>query len=156
MATRNILNGSEDILRKKSREVAVFDKRLHQLLEDMAETMAEANGLGLAAPQVGVLRRVFIAQNGDKNVEFINPNIVWRSDETVTEHEGCLSFPGEYGYVERPQSVTVQAQDRRGNFFEMTGEGILARAICHEIDHLDGVLFVDLTEEVLSFEEDDE
>ena len=156
MATRNILNGSEDILRKKSRAVAVFDERLHQLLDDMADTMAEANGLGLAAPQVGVLRRVFIAQNDDKNVEFINPAIIWRSDEAVTGHEGCLSFPGEYGYVERPQSVTVHAQDRHGNFFETTGEGILARAICHEMDHLDGVLFIDLTEEVFVREEEDE
>ena len=156
MAIRNILTGPDGPLRKKSREVTVFDERLRQLLDDMAETMAEANGLGLAAPQVGVLRRVFIAADGDKNVEFINPAITWQSSETVMDHEGCLSFPGEFGMVKRPQSVAVQAQDRYGNLFAMTGEGILARAMCHEIDHLDGVLFIDLAEILFDDREDDE
>jgi peptide deformylase len=154
LAIRNILRGTESILRKKSRDVTVFDKRLHQLLDDMAETLTEASGLGLAAPQVGVLRRAFIADKEGEFVEFINPKITWQSDEMLEENEGCLSFPGEYGRVQRPQSVTIEAQDRNGNLFTMTGEGILARCMCHETDHLDGVLFVDFAEDM--FEADDE
>lgn len=155
LATRKILMGSDEMLRKKSREVTVFDKRLHQLLDDMTETLREANGVGLAAPQVGVLRRVFIADTGEKIVDFINPKIIRQSSETLKEHEGCLSFPGEWGFVERPRSVTVQAQDRNGNLFTMTGEGLLARAMCHETDHLDGVLYIDLAEGLFNAEDDE-
>lgn len=156
MAIRNILDDRDGILRKKSREVTVFDSRLHQLLDDMAETLKEANGVGLAAVQVGVLRRAFIADVGEGVVEYINPKIVERSEETLDESEGCLSFPGRYGMVERPKSVTVEAQDRHGNFFKKTGEGLLARAMCHETDHLDGVLFLDLASEMFDDDGSDE
>lgn len=158
MAKRNILNDRDGTLRKKSREVTVFDSRLHQLLDDMAETMAEVNGVGLAAVQVGVLRRVFIADVGEGVIEFINPKIIERSTEMLNESEGCLSFPGQYGMVERPRSVTVEAQNRNGDFFKMSGEGLLARAMCHETDHLDGILFLDLASEMMDGgdEEDDE
>lgn len=149
MAKRNILGDSDDILRKKSREVTVFDKRLHQLLDDMAETMREANGVGLAAVQVGILRRAFIIDVGEGVTEYINPKITERSKESLCESEGCLSSPGIYGMVERPQRVTVQAQDRNGDLFTKTGEGLLARAMCHESDHLDGILFQDLATEML-------
>lgn len=158
MAKRIILKDTDDTLRKKSRDVTVFDKRLHQLLDDMAETMHDVNGVGLAAVQVGVLRRVFITDVGEGVTEFINPKIMKRSRETLNESEGCLSSPGVYGMVERPQSVTVFAQNRNGDGFTMTGENLLARALCHENDHLDGVLFKDLATEMLDPDdvEDDE
>lgn len=155
MAIRKILNDSDGTLRKKSREVTVFDNRLHQLLDDMADTMREANGVGLAAVQVGVLRRAFIADAGDGLTEFINPKIIKKSKDTLNESEGCLSFPGEYGMVERPQSVTIEAQNRNGDPFELTGEGLLARALCHETDHLDGILFQDLATQMLECEEEE-
>lgn len=153
MAKRKILNEKDGTLRKKSREVTVFDARLRQLLDDMAETLHEANGVGLAAVQVGVLRRVFIIDVGEGVTEFINPKIILQSAETLSDNEGCLSFPGEYGIVERPQSVTIQAQNRRGDLFTMSGEGLLARAMCHETDHLDGILFYDLATEMLEAED---
>lgn len=156
MAKRNILSDDDGTLRKKSRAVTVFDKRLHQLLDDMAETLHDANGVGLAAVQVGVLRRAFITDVGEGVVEFINPKIVEKSKETLLENEGCLSFPGQWGLVERPQSVTIEAQDRNGDLFKLSGEGLLARALCHETDHLDGILFQDLAVEMLEPEDDDE
>ena len=149
MATRQIVQEGNSFLRKKSREVTVFDSRLHTLLEDMAETMAAANGVGLAAVQVGVLRRVVLVHDGEKVCELINPELVEADDEVEEDIEGCLSFPGQYGRVERPIRVKVKAQDRHGAPIELEGEGLTARAFCHEIDHLNGVLFVDLASEML-------
>ncbi len=144
MALREIVKYGDDILRKKCRPVTVFDEKLHTLLEDMKETLAEAQGAGLAAPQVGMLRRICIIDVRDSNgiYELINPEIV-SVEGTQCGNEGCLSLPGEWQEVERPAKVTVKAQDRNGNEFTLTGEGLLARAICHETDHLDGVLFID-------------
>lgn len=149
MATRTIITGGDESLRKKSREVTVFDQRLHTLLEDMAETMHQANGVGLAAVQVGVLRRVVVVDVGEGVIELVNPVITQRSNEEVCTIEGCLSFPGEAGMVPRPKWVTVQAQDRNGDLMTITGEEMLARAFCHELDHLDGVVFHDRAERML-------
>lgn len=156
MATREIVTGRDEILRKKSREVTVFDQRLHTLLDDMAETMHLANGVGLAAVQVGVLRRVVVVDVGDGVVELVNPVITEHSNEEVCVAEGCLSFPGEAGMVPRPKWATVQAQDRNGDLFTLTGEDMMARAFCHELDHLDGVIFHDRAERMLDGEEDEE
>ena len=156
MAIRRILREEDGTLRKKSRDITVFDKRLHQLLDDMAETMQHANGVGLAAVQVGVLRRAVIVDVGEGVIEMVNPKITARSEETVCESEGCLSYPGVYGTVERPKSVTVEAQDRRGNLFSVSGEDLKARALCHEIDHLDGVVFKDLASEILDGDDEQE
>lgn len=152
MAIRNILKDGDPTLLKKSRDVNKFDIRLHQLLDDMKETMENADGAGLAAPQVGVLRRVAVVATQDGIVELINPEIV----ETEGEQEGlegCLSFPGIYGIVTRPAKVTVKAQDRHGETFTVTGEGIVARAFCHETDHLNGVVFTERAQRILSPEE---
>ncbi len=142
MALRNILKDDDPLLRKKSRAVTEFNERLHILLDDMKETLIEADGAGLAAPQVGVLRRVAIVLNDDKLIELINPEIIYSDGECV-EPEGCLSVPGIWGTVKRPSMVKVRARDRMGNFFEVDGEGMIARALCHETDHLNGVLFTD-------------
>ena len=144
MALRILISGDDPILRGKSREVSVFNERLHQLLDDMHETMLAADGVGLAAVQVGVLRRVVVIDIGEGRIELINPVITEKSEETVDMAEGCLSFPEERGLVERPQKVTAQAFDRNGNLFSITGENLLARAICHELDHLDGAVFLDI------------
>lgn len=144
MALREIVKIGDDILRKKCRPVTVFDEKLHTLLDDMAETMEQAQGAGLAAPQVGMLRRVCVVNVRDKHgvIELVNPEVI--SVEGVqTGNEGCLSLPGEWHEVDRPAKVTVKAQDRNGEEFTITGEGLLARALCHETDHLDGVLFID-------------
>lgn len=143
MALRNIVKDGDPILRKKSREVTVFDKRLHSLLQDMAETLHMADGVGLAAVQVGMLRRVVVIDVGQGIIELVNPVILEASEEKVLDHEGCLSFPQQYGMVERPKRVKVQAQNRSGDLFTMEGEDLLARAFCHEIDHLDGIVFKD-------------
>ena len=154
MAIRNIRKDDE-ILRKQSREVTVFDDRLHQLLDDMAETMASVNGVGLAAVQVGALRRALIIDVGDGVVELINPTITKRSETELSEREGCLSFPGEWGMVNRPESLTVTAQNRCGDMFTLEGEGLFARAVCHEVDHLNGIVFKDIaTEMVDPYDED--
>lgn len=145
------LDGDE-ILKKKSREINQFNHRLHELLDDMAETMAKHNGVGLAGVQVGHLRRVFIIDVGDGVVEFINPEIL----ETCGEKsmvEGCLSYPGEWGMVRRPTWIKVKAQDRNGQWFELEGEGLLAQAICHENDHLNGEVFLDKSERMLTEDE---
>lgn len=142
MAIRNILNEKEDVLKKISRPVDKFDSRLAMLLDDMIETMRSADGVGLAAVQVGVLRRVVVIDVGDGVVELINPEIVEHSGEQE-DIEGCLSCPGKYGITRRPMNVTVRAQNRRGEPFTVSGEGLLARAFCHELDHLDGGLFYD-------------
>jgi len=153
MAIRNIITEEDPTLRKTSREVTVFDSRLHQLLEDMADTMYKANGVGLAAPQVGILRRVVVIDVGDGLLELINPKIIAVSEEQEEAAEGCLSSPGEYGVVKRPYRVRVQAQDRNGVWKSYTGEGLLARAFCHETDHLDGRLFKDLASRMLTPDE---
>jgi peptide deformylase len=149
MAIRTIVKDGNDFLRKKSREITVFDARLHTLLDDMLETMHAANGVGLAAVQVGILRRALVVDLGEDLVELINPVILETSEETQNDPEGCLSFPGEYGLVERPLRVKVQAQDRHGDLIILEAEGLKARAFCHEIDHLNGVLFIDLATEML-------
>jgi len=142
MAKRNIVKLGDDILRKVCRTQLTFDDKLAQTLDDMAETMYEAEGVGLAAPQVGILRRYCIIDVGDGIIELINPVITEKEGEQ-TGDEGCLSIPKRYETVTRPMKVTVRAQDRFGKKFTVTGEGLKARALCHEIDHLDGVLFID-------------
>lgn len=158
MALRTIVTGEDEILRKKSRQVTVFDQRLYQLLDDMLETMDHANGVGLAAVQVGVLRRVVVLRLGEEEepVELINPVITESSKETECTAEACLSFPGEAGMVTRPKKVTVQAQDRNGDLITVTGEDLMARALCHELDHLDGIVFLDRAERMLDEDEDEE
>lgn len=167
MAIRNVLTKEEAALYKKSRIITKFDGRLHQLLDDMADTLIESNGVGLAAPQVGILRRAVlvletnVAEDEDEYIiELINPEII----ETAGEEEGpegCLSVPGEYGLVVRPTYVKVRAQDRFGEWFEVEGEGLTARAFCHEIDHLEGVLYISkctrmLSEDEIKTEDDEE
>lgn len=142
MAIRNIRKIGDEILTKKSREVQVIDQRVIELLDDMAETMKQADGVGLAAPQVGILKRVVVIDVGDGVLELINPVIV-SVGGTQRAVEGCLSVPGKYGEVIRPAKIVVNALDRHGNGFEVMGEDLLARALSHEIDHLDGELFVD-------------
>ncbi len=142
MAIRNIRKLGDDILRKKSRRVEKIDDKIVELLDDMAETMYKSDGVGLAAPQVGILKRIVVIDVGDGLLELINPEITDFSGN-VKDVEGCLSVPGKYGYVVRPQKVTVTALDRFGNKRIITGEGMLAKALCHEIDHLDGIMFVD-------------
>ena len=159
MAIRNVLTKEEESLYKKSRAVTKFDGRLHQLLDDMAETLVESGGVGLAAPQVGVLRRVVLVletnveeEEDEYIIELINPEIV----ETAGEEEGpegCLSVPGEYGLVTRPTYARVRAQDRDGEWFEVEGEDLTARCFCHELDHLEGVLFTSKCSRMLSEDE---
>lgn len=157
MAILKILKNSDPTLRKISREVDVITPRIITLLDDMRDTLHKANGCGLAAVQVGVLRRVVIieAEEG-KLYEMINPVITERSEELQHEMEGCLSLPGRWGITCRPKTVTVRAMDRNGNYYTVTGSDLLARAICHETDHLDGVLFTDKAEHMLTKEEIDE
>lgn len=143
MALRTIAKDNEECLRKVSKPVTVFDKKLWQLLDDMAETMYDSNGAGLAAPQVYMLRRVVVIDAGDGLIELINPEIV-ETEGNVEDMEGCLSFPNEWAMVVRPEKVTVRALDRNGKEFTVSGEGLKARAFCHEIDHLNGVLFQDI------------
>ncbi len=152
MATRTIVTEEDEILRKKSREITTFDKRLWDLLDDMAETMEKANGVGLAAVQVGILKRAVVINVGEGVIELINPVII-KEKGTQTDSEGCLSFPGEYGIVTRPKKVEARAQDRFGKPFVIKGENLLARAICHETDHLEGRVFKDLAERMLSPDE---
>ena len=145
MATRSIRTEKEDILRKISKEVKKFDQGLHELLDDMADTMYEADGVGLAAPQIGLLKRIFVIDIGEGLIEFINPEVLEVDGEQVGE-EGCLSVPKKYGLVKRPNRVKVKAQDRNGNWFELEGEELMARALLHEYDHLDGKLFIDFVD----------
>ncbi|NLT12643.1 MAG: peptide deformylase [Clostridiaceae bacterium] len=150
MALRNICVIGDEVLRKKAREVTVFDDRLSELIDDMIETMSfENRGIGLAAPQVGILRRVFVVDVGDEHglLEFVNPEIV-SSEGKVMSSEGCLSVPERGGTVERPEKLIIKAQNRKGESFELEAEGLLAICICHEYDHLEGVLFVDKLVEV--------
>lgn len=144
MAIRKLLTIPEDndFLRKQSREVTIIDNRILTLLDDMKDTLYAENGVGLAAPQVGVLRRVVVIDIGEGLIELINPVICYKKGEQINA-EGCLSVPGRSGTVSRPEKVTVRALDRNGKEFELTGEGLLAIAMCHEIDHLNGTLYID-------------
>ena len=153
MALRRIVEQGEECLTKKCREVTEFNSRLHTLLDDLAETLEDSGGVGLAAPQVGILRRVCVVMNEDDEIiELVNPVIVATEGEQ-TGLEGCLSVPGKYGVVTRPYIVRVRAQDRDGNEFEVEDEGLTARCFCHEIEHLDGHLFVEHTDHLLTEEE---
>ena len=152
MALRNIVKFGDDVLRKKCREVTVFDDKLWVLLDDMYETMNEANGVGLAAPQVGILRRVVVIDVGEGPIELINP-VITSVKGKQREVEGCLSAPGQWGYVVRPAKVKVTAMNRYGKEFKIEGTELLARALCHEIDHLNGVVFTDLADEMVEPEE---
>lgn len=152
MAIRNIVQFGDDVLKKECRPVEKFDRKLHQLLDDMQDTLYEANGAGLAAPQVGILRQVCIVDVGEGPIELVNPEIIATEGEQ-SGPEGCLSLPNEWGMVTRPMKVTVWAQNRKGKWFEMSGEELLARAFCHEIDHLHGTVFTDVAGRMLSREE---
>lgn len=145
MAIRNIVKVGDDLLRKKSKPVRNFDENLWELLDDMKETMYKNNGMGLAAVQVGVLKRVIIIEANNMFMELVNPEIISERGGDI-EKEGCLSVGTNYEYVKRPMQVTVKAQDRLGYDFTITGEKYLARVLCHEIDHLDGILFIDKIE----------
>ncbi|MBQ8895520.1 MAG: peptide deformylase [Clostridia bacterium] len=142
MAILNILKEGDETLRKKCRPVEEITPRILQLLDDMHETLEVAQGVGLAAPQVGVLRRIVIVEIGDKKYEMINPEIIATKGKQE-EIEACLSVPEKYGLVKRPAWVKVRATDRNGNIFEAEGEGLMARCFCHELDHLDGTLYID-------------
>ena len=146
MALRNIVKKSEEVLHKKCKPVEKFDEKLGILLDDMAETMYKAKGVGLAAPQVGILRRAVVIDVGDGLVELVNPEIVKKSGKQ-RGIEGCLSCPDEWGYVVRPTNVTVKAQDRTGKPIEIKATEFFARAVCHELDHLDGHLFIEIVDE---------
>ena len=160
MPVRQILTDPDPVLYKKCHPVTKFDKRLASLLEDMAQTMLAANGVGLAGPQIGMVRRICVVldtDNNDKIIEMVNPEVI-ATEGSQTGSEGCLSFPDKFGVVTRPNVVTVRAQDRNGEWFTITGQGLTARAFLHEIDHLDGHVF---TEKVTQFiepsdEEDEE
>lgn len=154
MALRKIVELGDDCLTKVCRPVTAFNSRLHQLLDDMSETLADANGAGLAAPQVGVLRRVCLVMDEDAEeyLELVNPEIISQSGEQV-RLEGCLSVPGKWGLVSRPEVVRVRAQDRYGEWFEAEGEGLTAQAFCHEIEHLDGHMYTEHIDHFLTEEE---
>ena len=158
MGLRKILTDKEPALHKTCRPVERFDGKLHKLLDDMAETLADAEGVGLAAPQVGILRRVVLVDTGEEILELINPELVETSGEQVGA-EGCLSVPGKYGLVKRPNYAKVRAQDRDGNWYEAEGTELIARCFCHELEHLDGKLYTEvmdrfLTEEEMGLDED--
>lgn len=152
MALRNIVIEGDPILLKKCRPVEKFDQRLWNLLDDIVETLADSGGVGLAAPQVGVMRRICVIDVGDGPMEFINPVIIASEGEQEVQ-EGCLSCPGEFGIIKRPAHVKARFQDREGNTLEMEGDDLLAQAMCHEFDHLDGVLFKTKVERMLTEEE---
>ena len=152
MGIRKILTDKDPALHKVCRPVEKFDWRLHRLLDDMRDTLAEANGVGLAAPQVGILRRVVIVDTGEEILELVNPEMLEVSGEQVGP-EGCLSVPGKYGLVKRPYIAKVRAQDRDGQWFEAEGEELIARCFCHELDHLDGIVYTEVMERFLTDEE---
>lgn len=152
MAIRNIVKYGDDVLAKKCRVVEKIDDRIITLLEDMHDTLLESNGVGLAAPQVGVLKRIALVDTGVEILELINPEILSASG-SQTDLEGCLSYPGKYGEVTRPMNVTIKFQNRYGEWVTYSGEGLTARAFCHEIEHLDGHMFM---EKVTHWAEDDE
>ena len=152
MGLRKILTADDPALHKACRPVEKFDRRLHKLLDDMRQTLAEANGVGLAAPQVGILRRVVIVDTGDEILELVNPELLETSGEQEGA-EGCLSVPGKYGLVKRPNYARVRAQDRNGDWYEAEGEELIARCFCHELDHLDGIMYTEIMERFLTDEE---
>ena len=152
MGLRKIMTLKEPCLHKVCRPVEKFDGKLHRLLDDMKETLAEANGVGLAAPQVGILRRVVVVDTGEEMLELVNPELLETSGEQVGS-EGCLSVPGKYGIVKRPNYAKVRAYDRDGNEFEVEGEELMARCFCHELDHLDGIVYTEIMERYLTEEE---
>lgn len=154
MAIRKIVTQGDPLLYKKCRPVTEFNRRLHELLDDMKDTLAEAQGIGLAGPQVGVLRRVIVIDMGEEQemLELVNPEILEQSGEKSAP-EGCLSVPGKWGMVSRPTFVRIRAQDRFGNWFESDGDDLIARCFCHEIEHLDGRLYVEHIDHFLSEEE---
>ena len=161
MGLRRILTDKEPALHKTCKEVVNFDAKLHKLLDDMRETLIDSQGVGLAAPQIGILRRVVLVDVGMEDneiVEFINPELI-ETDGEQYGPEGCLSVPGKYGLVKRPYWAKVRAQDRNGDWFEAEGEELIARCFCHEFDHLDGIIYTQvmdrfLTEEELGFDEE--
>ena len=158
MGLRKILTDKDPALHKVCKPVTSFDAKLHKLLDDMAETMQEANGVGLAAPQVGILRRVVTVDLRNEILELVNPSLLETDGEQVGA-EGCLSVPGKYGLVKRPYYAKVRAQDRYGEWFEVEGEELIGRCFCHELDHLDGIVYTEvmdrfLTEEELMADED--
>ena len=152
MALRKVVTEGDPVLRKTSRKVEKFDKRLWDLLDDMKDTLYSEDGAGLAAVQVGILRRVVVMDCGDGFIELVNPEITDRSEEIQEEAEGCLSIPGKFGITRRPQWVTVKAQNRDGKWVLYKGEDLKARCFCHEIDHLDGILYTDNVIEMLENE----
>ena len=152
MGTRKILTDKDPALHKVCRPVEKFDGKLHRLLDDMAETLAQANGVGLAAPQVGILRRVVIVDTGEEIMELVNPELL-ETDGEQEGAEGCLSVPGKYGLLKRPYYAKVRAQDRDGEWFEAEGEELIARCFCHELDHLDGIVYTEVIERFLTEEE---
>lgn len=159
MGLRKILSDKEPALHKVCKPVTSFDRRLHKLLDDMAETLEKANGVGLAAPQVGILRRVVIVdvgageEDGESDIlELVNPELI-ATDGEQEGPEGCLSVPGKYGLVKRPYHAVVRAQDRNGDWFETEGEALIARCFCHELDHLDGIVYTQVMERFLTDEE---
>ena len=152
MGLRKILTVEESALHKTCRTVESFDKKLHALLQDMQETLIDSGGVGLAAPQVGILRRVVLVDTGEEILELINPTLVETSGEQEGP-EGCLSVPGKYGLVKRPYYAKVRAQDRNGDWYEAEGEELIARCFCHELDHLDGIIYTEVMERFLSEEE---
>ena len=152
MGLRRILTDKESALHKVCKPVVNFDARLHKLLDDMRETLEDSGGVGLAAPQIGILRRVVLVDNGDEILELVNPTMVETDGEQVGA-EGCLSVPGKYGLVKRPYYAKVRAQDRNGNWYEAEGEELTARCFCHELDHLDGIIYTEVMERFLTDEE---
>ena len=152
MGIRKILTDKDPALHKVCRPVEKFDWRLHRLLDDMRDTLDEANGVGLAAPQVGNLRRVVIVDTGEEILELVNPEMLETSGEQEGP-EGCLSVPGKYGIVKRPYIAKVRAQDRNGEWYEVEGEELIARCFCHELDHLDGIVYTEVMERFLTAEE---
>ena len=155
MAILKIVKEGDETLRKVCREVEEITPRITRLLDDMKDTLKKADGVGLAAPQVGVLRRICIVENEEGKIyELINPKIIAKSSERQHELEGCLSIPGKWGKTDRPMSVTVEALNRKGEKYQVSGSGITARCFCHEIDHLDGILFIDNAEEIFTPDEE--
>jgi peptide deformylase len=152
MGIRKIFTDKDPALHKVCKPVTSFDWKLHKLLDDMKQTLEDANGVGLAAPQVGILRRVVVVDTGEEVLELVNPELVETSGEQEGP-EGCLSVPGKYGLVKRPYYAKVKAQDRDGNWFEAEGEELTARCFCHELDHLDGILYTQVMERFLTDEE---
>ena len=155
MGLRKILTDKDPALHKVCKPVTAFDEKLHKLLDDMNEALVDSGGVGLAAPQVGILRRVFLVDvglDGNEIIEFINPEIL-ETDGEQEGPEGCLSVPGKYGLVKRPYYVKVRAQDRYGDWFEAEGEELIGRCFCHENDHLDGIVYTEVMERYLTEDE---